>query len=237
MKLDSILAYQDVDMRLFALEREVNGSKESKDVAMYREFMKEYSGGLIRVNAEMDEAVKLAHRQAEELCALEAKIDDMANISIEDADVEELDLYEKEIQKLAAEADAFKRAMDENEAQMKKILQNFDEKFKQCAVCKKKLDEANVAFKKLIDSKGEEVTSIKRRLAEIKKDIPEDVMELYLKRRSGKKMPAFVPLNIEDKGVKACRCGMKLLDNALAKLKTAGDTVECQGCGRIIFVK
>ena len=176
MKLDSILAYQDVDMRLYALEKEVSGSDASKLVAKYRELMKEYSGGLIRSNAEMDEAVKLAKRQADELVALEAKIDDMAHINIEDAGIEELELYEKEAQKLAAEADAFKRAMDENEAQMKKILQNFDEKVKQCAVCKKKLDEANAAFKQLIDSKGEEVTAIKRRLAEIKKDVPEDVM-------------------------------------------------------------
>lgn len=50
-----------------------------------------------------------------------------------------------------------------------------------------KLDEANAAFKQLIDSKGEEVTAIKRRLAEIKKDVPEDVMEMYIKRRNGKK--------------------------------------------------
>ena len=96
---------------------------------------------------------------------------------------------------------------------------NFDEKVKQCAVCKKKLDEANAAFKQLIDSKGEEVTAIKRRLAEIKKDVPEDVMEMYIKRRNGKKMPAFVPLNPE---FKACRCGVKLLDNALKNLQNPG---------------
>ena len=158
----------------------------------------------------------------------------MAHINIEDAGIEELELYEKEAQKLAAEADAFKRAMDENEAQMKKILQNFDEKVKQCAVCKKKLDEANAAFKQLIDSKGEEVTAIKRRLAEIKKDVPEDVMEMYIKRRNGKKMPAFVPLNPE---FKACRCGVKLLDNALKNLQNPGDVVECQSCGRLVYIK
>ena len=36
MKLDSILAYQDVDMRLYALEKEVSGSDASKLVAKYR---------------------------------------------------------------------------------------------------------------------------------------------------------------------------------------------------------
>ena len=82
MKLDSILAYQDVDMRLYALEKEVSGSDASKLASKYRELMKEYSGGLIRSNAEMDEAVKLAKRQADELAALEAKIDDMAHINI-----------------------------------------------------------------------------------------------------------------------------------------------------------
>lgn len=234
MKLDSILIYQDVDKRLYALEREVNTSEENKAVVKLKELFKEYTGGLIRLNADMDEAVKSAERQAEELKKLESQIEDMTHLSIEDAGIDELELYEKETAKLSAEVEAFKRNIDKNEAVIKEILQNFDEKVKQCAVCRRNLDAANAKLKALIDSKGQEVVEIKRRLADIKKDVPEDVMELYMQRRNNKKLPAFVEY---DPKRNACGCGVMLLNDAVSKLQKSGDTVECQSCGRIIFVK
>ncbi|MDE5601905.1 MAG: hypothetical protein K2J16_05350, partial [Clostridia bacterium] len=78
------------------------------------------------------------------------------------------------------------------------------------------------------------VASIRAQLAELKKEIPEKIMEVYQSLRSSKKMPAFVEY---DPNRKMCgRCFMGVPNDVCSKLRNPGDYAECPNCRRVLFV-
>ena len=83
----------------------------------------------------------------------------------------------------------------------------------------------------LVNTHKDEVNSLRARLAEIAKKIPEDTLAKYQQKRKENIFPIIAPLNGN-----MCVCGMDF-PLALQERLAGGNVVECEHCRRFVYKK
>ncbi|MDE6691381.1 MAG: hypothetical protein K2K04_05360, partial [Clostridia bacterium] len=130
--------------------------------------------------------------------------------------IEKIKGLKAEIAALTASA---KETSDEYQAMRKKVI-----------AAQKQYPELQTAFKNFKASKQEESDKISKELAEIAKDIGEDVLHKYQVKRSER----IFPILCEIKADRCSKCGIELSIADKEKV-AAGKVVECENCHRILY--
>ena len=229
--LKAILQYQEIDRKLFQLERELAGSVERKKYAKLKKFMEVASEKLDMLDAKA-ESLKL------ELAALEEKY------AITEAALVEFDHMEELVEEGGADIAFYKKKAQMHLDRMKKLkadLAALEETIK--AVDKEYRDlKAEVISKQgeykaakeeyaaLKESKEGEKAAIDAELAKASKGINAEILTRYKTKRKEKIFPVYAQLF---SGRCSC-CSMEPPLAAQNKL-SGGATIECDNCHRILY--
>lgn len=229
--LKAILQYQEIDRKLFQLERELAGSVERKKYAKLKKFMEVASEKLDMLDAKA-ESLKL------ELAALEEKY------AITEAALVEFDHMEELVEEGGADIAFYKKKAQMHLDRMKKLkadLAALEETIK--AVDKEYRDlKAEVISKQgeykaakeeyaaLKESKEGEKAAIDAELAKASKGIDAEILTRYKTKRKEKIFPVYAQLF---SGRCSC-CSMEPPLAAQNKL-SGGATIECDNCHRILY--
>ncbi len=232
MELQKILAYQDIDKKVYACELELKQSKTAQEYAKAMTMYKSRTEDMMKSIREADEVAVLAERYKQTYKNILDEINGLNEVLDSFEELKEIDKYEKKIAQ-------FQKELLNIERELTRLSKKMDE----CIdISKKSLDD----LKKLEDIikvrkidmqkiKTEIEGKAKGYLIELKKlqsELPSNLVEKYNQIRKNKKMPVLVPASND---YKACSgCGMDISSDLTIKLQ-GGQIVECPNCGRLIY--
>ncbi|MBQ7370019.1 MAG: hypothetical protein IJW58_03490 [Clostridia bacterium] len=228
--LQAILAYQETDKELYAIEREIAGSEERKEYVKMKKFLEAAPEKLdaleVKANSLKGEASSLVEKyeKAEETLK---EFDSLDELIESGADVS---FYKKKAQsvmellkKLKAEITALTASINATSDEYQKLK-------KQVIAAQKMYREAADKYNAVKASKEETRVELEKKLAEIAKNVNGETMERYKTKRKERIFPIIG--QIQDK-----RCPFCSMEPPLASLNrlTGGTTIECDSCHRFIY--
>lgn len=229
--LNELLEYQKVDAQLRKIEQEVAASEEQKKYAQANKFMKSAPE---RFEAQDRRAAELAAlredliRRAEDISKQIAEYSELEEMVEEGGDVS---FYKKNAQALLDRLRGLRSEMQKLNADIASTVEEYDRFKKQGTAMQKQYKEYKAKRDELVNTHKDEVNSLRARLAEIAKKIPEDTLAKYQQKRKENIFPIIAPLNGN-----MCVCGMDF-PLALQERLAGGNVVECEHCRRFVYKK
>ena len=229
-QLQAILSYQEVDKKLYKLERDLAGCEERKEYVKYKKFLETAPEKLDSLE------VKAASLKAE-ADSLTAKFEQLAE-TLKDFDhLDELvtggadiSFYQKKAQAKVEQIKKLKADLSILSTSIKEVDAEYQKLKKQVIAAQKQYAEASEKYKEVKASRNEERVALEKELAAIAKGVSEEVMQKYQTKRKEKLFPVVGELI----GSRCPFCSMEPPIAARNKL-TGGGTIECDNCHRIIF--
>lgn len=228
-QLKAILQYQEIDKKLYALERELAGCEERKEYVKAKKFIEAAAEKLDGYDAK---AAGLKSRSAEltkKYLKTEEELKDYEHLDELVESGADIAFYKK---KALALADTLKKLKNELAAIVDEINatdKEYQKLKKQVIAMQKQYKDALEKYNEVKASKEGEKKAIEGELAAVAKDISDDALARYKTKRKEKIFPVVLSL-IEDR----CPCGMTPPIAEMNKL-AAGGTIECEYCHRIIY--
>ena len=232
------LEYQDTDMQLFAIEKELKGSQERKDYALLKKAVSDANEQVQRLDRECEELIHSYNKTKGAVDKIIAEVNELteASQSIGDS-VEEYDFYIKNIDKLLAQLESMEQDLSRLVKSMEDKRREFEKLMDYGRKITVKLREAQTKYRELEASKKDEAKPITEKLASMEKELDEALLKTYKQLRSMKPFPIVVPRIGDERRGYSCRgCGMELPETSRHALQSAGDYVECPNCHRIVYV-
>lgn len=143
----------------------------------------------------------------------------------------DVSFYKKNAQALLDRLRGLRSEMQKLNADIASTVEEYDRFKKQGAAMQKQYKEYKAKRDELVNTHKDEVNSLRARLAEIAKKIPEDTLAKYQQKRKENIFPIIAPLNGN-----MCVCGMDF-PLALQERLAGGNVVECEHCRRFVYKK
>ncbi len=142
----------------------------------------------------------------------------------------DLSFYQRNLSQLIEKIKGLKAEIAALTASAKETTEEYQAMRKKVIAAQKQYPELQTAFKNFKASKQAESDKITAKLAEIAKDIGEDVLRKYQVKRSER----IFPILCEIKADRCSKCGIELSIADKEKV-SAGKVVECENCHRILY--
>lgn len=229
MALKDLLEYQKTDAELRKIEQEIGSSEERKKFAQAKKFLENAKE---RLEAQDKRAVELValRGEIEERCAATCKqLEEFSDLEEMVEGGGDLSFYKKNVLALSDKIRAIKAETTKLVADINAAIEEYKKLKEQTIAMQKQYKEYKEKYEAVKKTKEEEVASIKKRLAAISKNIPEDVLEKYKTKRKEGVFPILVPLTGG-----GCICGVEMSLAQQGKLSNGG-VIECEHCRRIIY--
>ncbi|MBR2375745.1 MAG: hypothetical protein IKA88_05600 [Clostridia bacterium] len=229
-QLQAILKYQEVDQKLYKLERELAGSEERKEYVKIKKFLEGAPEKLdsleVKATALKTEAVELTKKYLEteenlkEFDHLEELIKGGADISF----------YQKKAQSIVDQLKKIKADLNALTENIKATDAEYQKLKKQVISAQKQYGEVSEKYKAVKTARDAERKEIEAELSGLASDVPAAMMEVYQTKRKERIFPVVGELT----GNRCPYCSMEPPLAARNKL-TGGGTIECDNCHRLIF--
>ena len=230
--LKAILNYQEIDRKLFQLERELAGSEERKEYVKIKKFLETAPEKLdaleVKAQALKSEADELTKKYQQ----LEDTLKDFENLDELVTGGADIAFYQKkaqtkveQIKKMKADLSVLAESIKATDAEFQKLK-------KQVISAQKQYAEVSEKYKAVKAAKDPEKKALESELAGLASQVPAEMLEVYKTKRKEKIFPVVGELV----GNRCPFCSMEPPLAARSKL-TGGNTIECDNCHRLIFSK
>lgn len=231
MELEKILKYQQIDLKVYKIEKDYLQMKEIENM---KRIVKTYPAK----NNELKQLEVSLSQALAELSSLSEKIDAIVSEKLMKINMDDLldDRSFSEMYKLISQYDEEVTALNKAVDKILKTISdiNYDNKrINEEMIALNKEYAINESAKK--KKEAEMVETLRPLSAELKAmkadAFDEETFEKYSALRKARRMPAFVPYMNGNCGA----CGMDIKIEVDRKLVQAGDIAECPHCGRILY--
>ncbi|MBO5412168.1 MAG: hypothetical protein J6A38_03725 [Clostridia bacterium] len=229
-QLQAILKYQEIDQKLYKLERELAGSEERKEYVKYKKFLEGAPEKLdsleVKATALKSEAVDLTKKYLETEENLK-DFDHLEELITGGADVA---FYQKKAQAIVDQLKKIKADLNALTENIKTTDAEYQKLKKQVISAQKQYAEVSEKYKALKSASDAERKGIETELQTLAKDVPAEMMEVYQTKRKERIFPVVVELTSN-------RCPYCSIEPPLAARSklTGGGTIECDNCHRLIY--
>ena len=232
MSVQAILNYQEIDTKLYKLERELAGSEERKEYVKVKKFLEAAPEKLdsleVKATALKTEATEISKKYAQ----TEETLKDFEHLDELVTGGADIAFYKKKAQSIVEQLKKLKADLATLTANIKSVDAEYQKLKKQVIAMQKQYAEASEKYKELKASKDGEKKAIEAELQKIAKEVSPDLLTLYLTKRKEKIFPVVGELTSN----RCPYCSMEPPIAARNKL-TGGGTIECDNCHRIICSK
>ncbi len=231
-QVQAILKYQEVDKKVYAIERELSGSETRKEYVKIKKFLEAAPEKLDALDvkakalrAEADGLVKKYEKLEEAL----KDFDNVDELVLGGADIS---FYKKNAQATIDKLKKLKGDLNTLVANIKGTDEEYQKLKKQVLSIEKKAPEVYKAYKELKAQKEGEKKPFEEELASLSADVPAAMLEIYKTKRKEK----IFPVAGQIVGNRCPYCSMELPIAARSKL-SGGGWIECENhiCNRILF--
>lgn len=223
--IQELLAYQETDARLRAIEQEISGSEERKKTASAKKFL----DGVNETAAALEKKAKDLSALYDSLAAAQKELSDtvreIANAVEGCEDTNAAGYLHKKAEELAGRLSGLESRAAALTEEMNGVLSSFAQLRKKTQAAKEQYNEYGRKYKELKQSREGETAAVEKELAELEKAVDPALMARYKAKRKDKMFPVLY----EVKGNMCGKCLMELSMADLNRLKTE-DVIECDNC-------
>ncbi len=229
--MNEIIKYQEIDKKLRQLEGELNSSLNRKNAAEMQQYLKDGQAKLIRLEEsaknlteQYQKALKLYNEFVAKLEILSKNVE-----SVETGKIDELEAIIQNYNKMSENLDNNINILGGRIASITKEYENIISNAKKA---RHNLEIYKSNFNKEKEKLEPEILKLKEEKSKQKAKVDPKLLAKYNAKFESKIFPVFVP---ETRG--GCGgCRMEIPAGKMSQLKANG-MVECENCGRIIYVK
>ena len=231
-QLQAILTYQDLDAKLYKLERELAGCDERKEYQKVKKFLETAPEKLDALDAKAVSLKAEAAEIAQKYARVEETLKEFENLDELITGGADIAFYKKKLQsivdqlkKLKADLNGLTEAINATDSEFQKMK-------KQVISAQKQYPEVSEKYKAVKAANEAQRKELEVGLAPLVKEIPEKMLEVYQTKRKERIFPIIGELT----GNRCPFCSMEPPLAARNKL-TGGGMIERDNCHRIIFGK
>lgn len=229
-QLQAILKYQEIDTKLYKLERELASSEERKEYVKFKKFLETAPEKLdameVKANSLKTEAAEITKKYEK----AEGTLKDFEHLDELVTDGADIAFYKKNVQAIVEQLKKLKSDLTTLINNIKAVDSEYQKLKKQVISAQKQYQEAAEKYKAVKTSKDAEKKEIEKVLADLCKEVPEELMTIYQTKRKER----IFPVVGEIVGNRCPFCSMEPPLAARSKL-SGGGRIECDNCHRIIF--
>ena len=231
--IDELLAYQEADGRLRAIEQKISATDERKKYGTARKFLEKAPEKLDALDARAAEFKRLFTRLQKKSEELAEAIKDYENLGeMIGQQGGEIAFYKKNASQIADNLRALKGDINKLVSQIEAASSEYAAAKKQTIAMQKQYKEYKVKYSEVKEKRAAEIAAIEAELAKLAKGVPETTLAKYKAKRKEKVFPVVCEVT----GNRCPGCGMELSIAELSKI-TDGNFIECDSCRRIQFKK
>lgn len=229
-QIQAILHYQEIDTKLYKLERTLAASDERKEYVKAKKFLEAAPEKLdaleVKAAALKTEAAELTAKYAQTEETLK-EFDHLDELVTGGADIA---FYKKNAQTLAEQLKKLKADLAALTANVKAVSAEYQKLKKQVIAVQKQYADASEKYKAAKAAQESERKEIVAELATVAKDVPPAFLEQYQTKRKEKIFPVVGALA-------QGRCPYCSMEPPLAARNqlASGGSIECDNCHRILF--
>ncbi len=230
--LKEILLYQQKDAALVKINKELENSREKKEVNELVEQVKQAQNKLVSLEATAGELIAQFEKLENTYEKKSNKLESFKTEDISNKTVEELREREARIKSEIGNLLALGKEIKALSVKINQTATSFDKIKNEGVKNKNRYKESLNRFNALESKDNAERTRILAEMVELKKQVDPHLMAKYQELREDHKFPIMVPLTNN-----CCAICSTPLANARLELLTKDGFVECENCHRIIYQK
>ena len=230
VELQAILKYQEIDKKLYALERELAGCEERKEYLKTKKFLETAADKLDAFDAKAAQLKSAAVELTKKYLTTEDTLKDFAHLDELVAGGADIAFYKKNAMSIADQLKKIKADLAALTASINSTHEEYQKLKKQVIATQKQYKEAYEKYSAVKASKEGDRKAIEAELTAATAGISPAVMEKYKIKRKERIFPVVGKL----KDNRCPFCGMEPPLAARSKL-TGGNVIECDNCHRIIY--
>lgn len=230
--IDQLLIYQEKDAELRKIELELYNSEDRKNGVIAKKYIEGATDNIntldlraAKLNAEYERTLEEQAKLKEQESEIEKAVKDVA-------DEQGANYLSKKIEEYSAKIKAIESKIAQIGSEIQAVIKEYSNIKNTIKSMQVQMSECGEKYKALKDSVADKKASIEKELEEIKKNVDPVLMDKYLKKRANKMYPIAFPVKNNVCGA----CNMELSMSVMNKLKN-GEVVECDNCGRLLYLK
>lgn len=227
-----LLAYQEEDALLRAIEQDLQGSEERKKTAQARKFLEGVDENLASLDKKakdfsgLYESISVKHKELGET------LKEIAG-AIEGCEDENAASYlHKKADELLGKLNALQSQASALTEDMNAVLRSYQKLKANTKAAQAQYKEFKAKYDELKNGKEDERKAIEAKLAFLEKSVDGALMEKYKSKRKDK----MFPILFEVKGNMCGKCLMEISMADVNKLKS-GEIIECDNCRCLMYKK
>ena len=232
VQLQAILNYQEVDSKLYKLERELMGSEERKEYVKLKKFLETAPEKLDALEAKATSLKTEAQELTKKYTALEETLKDFEHLDELVTSGADIAFYQKKAQSILEQLRKLKLDLNTLTDNIKAVDAEYQKLKKQVISAQKQYPEASEKYKAVKASRDDERKQIETELAKLEKGVDGEILKEYQTKRKERLFPIVGELA-------GSRCPFCSMEPPLAARNqlSGGGRIECDNCHRIIFGK
>jgi len=238
-KLALLYEYQQADMQLEAYERQLKNTPTRKQLIKLQNYLKKQQAvlremenrtlveqnALMEIDAQYDKMMELLNKNHKDISQYEEMSLDEMDYNVVKALVHEYETTYDNIIKQKKRAIAVQTKAEETAARLKTILTHVSQAQREFNELKKQHEEE-------LRAGSEELDRLRKAAAAAAAKVDPALLARYNRIKQNRSMPVTLL-----KDGRCMGCNMELPSRDLAKLKKSDAIVECENCGRILYLK
>lgn len=230
MDIKAILAYQEVDKKLYQMEQSLAKDPNKKKCNDLNQTarqsqqksskLEEQAGAVIRELNELKRNIKTTKSHGDELLSRK----------IEEFDLQKIDEAVAKKDLISSNITALDKKLTKLAENINQILSEFNRTIKIYNEAKLQYQKFKASYDAKVKELEPQMNELTKQLSLLEKNVDPKTMEIYKKKRADKIFPVFVQLH----GNACGRCRMELSASAISKLKSE-QILPCENCRSIIY--
>lgn len=229
--IESILQYQQLDLKLRKIEQELGATEERKRSKQWFQYLKESEEKLKQMEEHAEQLFLKLNKLKDSYAENKELIAEYTVAVDKSIDLDELNYLNKKFNDLNKTVSLLDRDIAALLKDMEETSAQFEEYRQKLPKAKKQYNDAKIKFDSVRKEREPEIIAIKKEMAQKEKEISADVLERYRKLKSQGIYPPFVELLGENQ-CGGCRVDMPM--SMVSRLSEKG-YIECENCHRIIY--
>lgn len=231
--IDKLLAYQEEDKKLFAIEKQLKDCEARKNGVKARKFLSTVSETLAGIEAKASELCGLYAKFTEELEKIKEDNAEFGAIADGVTDEKEIAYLKGKADELGKKLDELMKKVQKTEADMNEVARQYAKLRKETMFYQEQLKVSGAEYEKFKAPFEPEIKKIDAELKVLAKDIPLELMEKYAEKRKDKRFPIVFGLSEKDNHCGGCGTELSMIQ--LDKLKKEDAIIECENCRALLF--
>lgn len=237
-KLKALWDYQAAEIELEEYENVLRNTETRKKLVQHQKYLQARQQAIKNIEMETTLNQNRIVEIAAQIEVLSAKMEQKNQELSEMADYDLEDLFIEDVRESIKESENIKNALEQNKRKIVEIRKKLEkageeiiQTLRNMSAAKKEFDRLKELHNEEIEKGSGDVNRLKVQLELAAKKVDPELMEKYKKIKQRRPNPVARLNNDRCSG-----CNMQLPSSVIGSLKVNGNIVECDSCGRIIYI-